>query len=133
MRYFCRGCKAEYSDRRKALPLREMLKKSKGRTPCPNGCQDCGALIVPEHFSEEEVSHWFHLFSRCPNAKFCCEDSVYRPECEKLVFYPGCLAMLYHGMNDLRYAIEKIHGFDIAAQKGKELMADVMKELDEHG
>lgn len=133
MKYYCQGCKAEFNDKRKALPFQEMLKKSKGRTPCPNGCPDCGALIMPEHFTEEERALWFGRFSRCPNAKFCSGDRGYRPECEKLVFYPGCLTMLYYGLAEIKYAIEKVHGVDISAVRQAEAIAGIMKELDAQG
>lgn len=124
MLFECAVCETNLRDDRPDLPIMEMLRHPGEHQPLGR-CPKCGAVMPPSHIQSNQRALWFRAFSRCPNATFCCDADSYRAECEDLVFYPGCLNALLHGVNDLRFALEKVHGIDIAAER----MAEMLKTM----
>ncbi|MDW7643408.1 MAG: hypothetical protein SCI25_00025 [Desulfuromonadales bacterium] len=72
-------------------------------------CPECGAVVAPRNISSEDITGWFRLFSRCPNAMCCIQEAnCYRAECERLVFYPGCLTFLWRAGDEISRGIQQV-------------------------
>lgn len=109
MIYECFYCHSSNSDDRLQMDVEQILKV--GVDAGNLWCANCGGLMCPEHLSPGELETWFAHLSRCPNAQFCVRDRAYRPECEKLVFYPGCLRFLWKELYETKLMLKHIAKF----------------------
>ena len=107
MIYSCCCCDFSHEDNKNEMEAVEFLMAVQDPEFAPVKCPDCEAVVVPEHFSEDDRSGMFRLVSKCPNAHICCMDNAYRAECEALVFYPGCLNFIWHELHDINLMLNK--------------------------
>jgi len=110
MIYICSVCHSKIEDNLPDLPVEKAILSKTDKLEL--WCDTCGALMAPEHFTPEELETWYAYLSNCPNAQHCIGSRAYRPDCERGVFYPGCLKFLWRELYAIKLLLRNRAGIN---------------------